>query len=105
VELQAHQHQNNTLIVFIRFRAKTLYVINKTVEQSISMLINGVTVSINFDYINNNHVKISTVMKNELFEPNITVVFDTNVFFNEHLLPLASNTKTVHIRRTYYYTS
>lgn len=32
VQLEPHQHQNNTLIVFIRFRAKTLYVLNKIIE-------------------------------------------------------------------------
>ncbi len=60
VQIEAHQHQNNRIVVFIRFRAKNLYVLNKTLTDSISMSLNGILQNINFDEISNNKVKIST---------------------------------------------
>lgn len=63
VQIEAHQHQNNRIIVFIRFRAKNLYVLNKTVTDSISMSINGVLQNIHFDSVSNNKVIISTEIK------------------------------------------
>ena len=60
VQLEVHQHQNNSLIVFIRFRAVVLYVLNQQLEDSISLKINGVNVPITFDFIQNNRIHIRT---------------------------------------------
>lgn len=89
--------------MFIRFRAKTLYVLNKTTEESISMSINGVPCAINFDYIANNHVKISTNLTQAYEKPNITVTFASGVFYNENLLTLASTQQSVQPARLFLY--
>lgn len=68
------------------------------------MSINGISVPIKFDYISNNHVKISTELNETLLNPTITVTFDTTVFYNEYLLPLANANQTIKVRRAYYYT-
>lgn len=90
VQVEAHQHQNNTLIVFIRFRAKTLYVLNREINDSIRLSINGVPCDINFDYIDNDRIKISTELNQTFEKPNITVTFSSDVFYNEDLLTLAT---------------
>lgn len=42
VQLQVYQHQNNSVVLYVRFRAKVLYVLNKSVEQAVRVRINGV---------------------------------------------------------------
>ena len=103
VQLEVHQHQNNSLVVFIRFRAVTLYVINQELEDSISLKINGVNVPITFDFVENNRIHIRTEIEEEMYNPKITVVFDPDVFYNEKLLTLGNLEEEISMARFYQY--
>lgn len=89
-------------MVFIRFRAKTLYVLNKKINESIKLSINGKNAPIIFTYIENNRIKISSELSSELEKPKITVTFAGDVFYNEDLLTLSDLNETVYPTRLYF---
>lgn len=67
------------------------------------MSINGVSCPINFDYIENNHIKVSTELNQTFEDPQVTITFSPDVFYNEDLLTLADANETVVPRRLYLY--
>ena len=56
MEWEVHQHQNNSITIFIRFRAKDLYILNQQVEDSIKLYIEGDEKPLIFDRVENNKI-------------------------------------------------
>lgn len=62
--------------------------LNKEIEDSISLSINGKKHDISFDIVDNYRVYIRAEVNQSYEKPNITVHFSEEVFYNELLLSL-----------------